>query len=189
MFVASLVGCRNSDSADPITDKKHLSDGTITKIDDQVIDESGDDYFNIAYPEGLRKYSDVEAATKYPSANRPQIVYGTDDFSVTVGISLNIEEIGQDDLPKYVNSMKAGLQNNVANFDWISNEIWKVNDHDAYLLRFTSPSPDGKIYNLICCFSHNDKLAMLTFNCLNAQREEWIKDFEESIKSIYFEKV
>lgn len=156
----------------------------IIKVQGNFIQEQHDDFY-MEIPANLIEFNEDEIKLKYPGANRPNMVYGNKGGSVTVGLSLNVAQILDEELPLFISSTKEGLLNNL-NVEWISDNFQDINGYDFAILRFYSNSTNGRIYNMMVAAVYNNKLILITFNCLYTEMSHWKVEFDEMVKSISF---
>lgn len=139
----------------------------------------------IDIPTELRKLSTVELTKKYPGKNRPDLGYGNEDGSVSVGISITSKELGEDELESFIKSTKLSLFVN-KEVEWISDSIETINGYKYAVLKFWSHSIDGDVFNILCAGSIDGKLAMMTFNCLDSEYSSWNDDLHRVLYSVNF---
>lgn len=150
-------------------------------------DKLSKEVFYIDTPQELMEYSEDQKLQKYPGANRPDKVYGDIMGTVSIGISLNVENVTEDELPLFTKSAKEGLLKNT-NVEWISDTYKVINGRKFAVLEFYSSSMHGGlIYNMMTSVSHDNKLAMITFNCMKNDMGKWVDEFQMSLESIHFD--
>lgn len=188
IFIA-IIGCTsNSDNVQKEEGGFILSDTVESRTSQMEMHfESNEerDLFDMEIPVELEEYGEEKKQQKYPGANRPQRVYGNEDGSVSIGISLNAAEVSQAELPMFMSSTKEGLMQSIG-VKWVSDGFEEINGVRFAVMRFWSNSPDGNIYNMLCATAYNSKLVMITFNFMEDDYDEWHEEFEAVKHTISF---
>lgn len=68
----------------------------------------------------------------------------------------------------------------------INTNFYKVDNHNIGQIKLISTASDTKIYNNMICFSYNNKLVIITFNCTENLKDEWINVGDFIIDSLFF---
>lgn len=138
--------------------------------------------FSMDIPEELFEYDESWIKIKYGGENTPDIVYGNEIGSVTIGISFYIEPMGKSDLPEFAIASKAELI--ASGVERVSSHNQLIDGRRTELLRFYSESPHGPIYNLMAIFIYDGELVISTFNCLKRDEFEWKESLDSIVQTI-----
>jgi len=139
--------------------------------------------FSMDIPEELSEYDESWIKVKYGGENAPDIVYGNEIGSVTIGISFYVEPLDKSDLSEFAYASKMELV--ASGVEWISSNREFINGRSTELLRFYSESTDGPtIYNIIAFFIFDGELVIVTFNCLKSDELEWRESLDAIVHTI-----
>lgn len=131
------------------------------------------DKVEILIPKGFTVMSEEMAKVKYPSENRPSLIYTDEKGSINIAFS-HTETPVQDSLLKDLKDpMKQAFTNAYKDATWYRDEVIQINGKNVGVFEMLTPGADTKIYNLIFFTELDGKVLMTTFNCTEAQMEEW----------------
>lgn len=174
-------------------DKKVSADKTINSIgvdsltpNNTTLKESklvGDLYITI--PEELEEISEDKIKQKYPGAKRPDYVYGTEDMGVNVCYSNTNNPLKLSGLTEYLQTTTSGIASQLGNDNIAQSYMDTVNTIPFAVIEFYSPTPnEGRVYNLLFTTSLNNKMTVLSFNCLETLLPNWEQSVSEIFSSI-----
>jgi len=142
-----------------------------------------DDYkFYIKIPTSFRQLSYEETLKKY-SGNVPGVVFSNEDMTINVAISITEDDMKNSAIKEYINYMENLLK---SNSEIIKTDYYEVDKHNVGLIKLVTKAQDTNIYNNMICFSNNDKLVIVTFNCTEELKEEWQEVGDFIIESLFF---
>ncbi|UIO41946.1 hypothetical protein LOY85_24630 [Brevibacillus brevis] len=131
------------------------------------------DKVEILIPKGFTVMSEEMAKVKYPTENRPSLIYTDEKGSINIAFS-HTETPVQDSLLKDLKDpMKQAFTNAYKDATWYRDEVIQINGKNVGVFEMLTPGVDTKIYNLIFFTELDGKVLMTTFNCTEAQMEEW----------------
>ena len=118
---------------------------------------------------------------KYPTNNRPGLVYTNQDASINIAFNLNNTYLNGEDISKTVELVKLlfvkmGYLVIPSNFE--------INGTKFYTLSFETQAVDTIIYNYITIFSIDNQIMLINFNCIDKYTDEWKDVGKFIIKSI-----
>ncbi|MGQ0827327.1 MAG: hypothetical protein ACT4ON_02910 [Bacteroidota bacterium] len=142
---------------------------------------------SIDVPEELVEADEEKIKKKYPGANRPDVVYCNGDMSVNIGYSITKKTLKISDLSEYLTRTSTAISSNYGSENVSQINMDTINEQPFAVIEFYSPTPDGKIYNLMLTTSVNDRMAIFTFNCLEKQVDEWAPELPEIFSTIRFD--
>ncbi|MFD1954246.1 hypothetical protein ACFSL6_08670 [Paenibacillus thailandensis] len=126
----------------------------------------------ILVPESFALMSEEMKAVKYPSGNPPQEVYTNEDGTINVAASDTGTEMTQEDLEAFTAQMKTTIEPTAA--EWYEDGVIELEGRKAGHISFLSEGADGsQIYNHMVYTTIDDQLAIVSFNCLKEQMDEW----------------
>lgn len=153
--------------------------GTEIKTSYTHVDENK---FYIKVPNDFRQLSYEETLKKY-SGNVPGVVFSNDDMTINIAISITDDNMKNSAIKEYINYMENLLK---SNSEIIKTDYYEVDKHNVGLIKLITKAEDTNIYNNMICFSNNDKLVIVTFNCTEELREEWQEVGDFIIESLFF---
>ena len=173
-------------------DKMNRNNNDYTK-DLQIITNSGNlitttykefDGFNLKIPDEFTIMKQELINLKYPSENRPSIVYTNDDGTINVNIKMTDTKLENNKVEETVKQTENLFKNIDEN---VEINFFTRNNYNLGEIKFLSGTIDKtSIYNHMLMFSINGKMTVISFNCLETQLDEWREVGEFIIKSIDF---
>ncbi|SPX81860.1 hypothetical protein RN616_19925 (plasmid) [Morganella morganii] len=115
-------------------------------------------YITVALPDDLTIMSDSLIEIKYPSKNRPQVVYSNESGSVSFGVS----EKNKPDLI-HLDEVKDVMLESMKVLNPKASPL-TVDGHNAWLITFKSQAIDSKILNMQLITMTDKKFLIATFN-------------------------
>ncbi|MDO3696054.1 hypothetical protein QVZ41_14470 [Wenyingzhuangia sp. chi5] len=138
----------------------------------------------IDLPEGFGLMSAEMLAVKYPSSNRPTLVYTNENGTINFVFNHTKNAIPKDKLPELLPAFVGQFSSIYPQIKWYKNEMQKVNGKDFIVLEFMTPATDSKIYNIMYITVLEGRMLMCTFNCLESQKSEWETKAKASLNSV-----
>ena len=125
------------------------------------------------------KQLDYETITQKYSGEVPSIVFSNDETTINLAISITKNEMKD----SQIDYMEKILE---SNSEIINKYVYEVNGHNIGKIELISDAADTKVYNNMICFSYNGNLIIVTFNCTEELRKEWINVGKFIIDSLFF---
>lgn len=138
--------------------------------------------FYIKIPKNFHQL-DSETISKKYNGDVPNIVFSNDETTINIAISLTKNQMKDSKIKEYTQYMNNLLKDTN---QMINTNVYQVDGHNIGQLKLISNASDTKIYNNMICFSYNDKLVIVTFNCTEKLQDEWFKVGDFIIKSLFF---
>ena len=138
----------------------------------------------IDLPEGFDIMGKEMLVVKYPSNNRPTLVYTNKNGSINFTFNHTNNDIPKDKLPEILPAFVKHFSSIYPQIEWFKKGIEKFKGKDFVVLEFITPAIDSKIYNLMYVTVLEGKMLMCSFNCLESQKAEWETKAKESLNSI-----
>lgn len=138
---------------------------------------------SIEIPQMLTPMSDDMAKIKYPSENRPQVIYGDERGKASLGLSNGRHALPADKL----DVAKDATLNMLKNFKPQAEAV-TVDGHKAWLITFRSQAADTDILNMLLVTSENDKAVQAAFNMTKDLEGQYKDVGRASLLSIKFDK-
>lgn len=130
-------------------------------------------FYQLDYDTIIQKYS----------GDIPDIVFSNDEININIVINMTENNMKNDEIVDFNNQMKDIMKNNS---EIISTNCYTVDGHNVGQIKLMSNATDTNIYNNMICFSYEDKLVIITFNCTEALRDEWENVGDFIIDSLFF---
>jgi hypothetical protein len=122
--------------------------------------------------------------TKYPSGNRPTLVYSNDDGTVNLAVNHTMNRMTLDQLEEAKGVFVGQFEQMYPSAKWYQKEITQINGRDFVVLELITPAVDSQIYNLMFITSLEDRMLMFSFNCTKSQMGEWQSQGQQIMKSV-----
>jgi hypothetical protein len=125
---------------------------------------------------------------KYPSQNRPNVVYTNTTGGSNVAFSWTTNKAQREIIPQYKNVIKQSFQSKYPKAEWISDGVLEINGQSVGYLELITPALDTPIYNLLFFTDLDGKLLLCTFNCTVRFQKEWEPVAKEIMNSLLIKK-
>lgn len=142
----------------------------------------GENKFFIKIPTNFKSLDQEMIARKY-NGEIPDIVFSNEQTTINVAISMTENKMRDDQIKSYITYMEQLLQNNSEVLD---TNYYEVDHHTIGQIKLISKGVDTEIYNNMICFSYDDKLVIIAFNCTKELQEEWQDVSDFIIDSLFF---
>jgi len=143
-----------------------------------------DNKITVDLPSSFELMTEKMLEAKYPSNNRPTLVYTNKDGTINFAFNHTNNSIPADKLPEVLPVFVQQFNSSYPQIEWIKKNVGKVNKKDFIKLEFITPAMDSKIYNIMYVTVLEGRLLMSSFNCLESQMKDWSKDAKKSLNSI-----
>jgi len=143
-----------------------------------------DDHVEIMIPEDFKIMSEEMLKLKYPSANRPTIVYTNESGSINVALNLTTSSASQELIPQFKEALQNTFKQVYPSAKWKGSGINTINDKKVGYLELITPAIDTEVYNLIFFTDVNSQLLLCTFNCTVQYLKEWQSIGDEIMNSL-----
>lgn len=159
-----------------LEDEKHL-------FSEKVILDQG---FSMIMPEEFIEMPKEIARIKYPSAQRPDIIWSNEETTINITFTLKEEQLAEEESEELRDLMKVILLRTNPGLKEIVSEKIEVEEKTIAYLEFVSPAIDADVYNLMIFLSLKERLLMGSFNCLLPDKSDWRELFFQMLHSIHF---
>lgn len=139
------------------------------------------DKVEILLPKNFGIMSEEMLQLKYPSANRPTLVYSDEDGTVNIAFNHTTSRASQKEIEKYKDVFVSTFKSSYPTAVWGEKGVKEINGRKVGFLEVTTPAIDTKIYNLLFFTDMEGKLLICTFNCTSKKKSAWA----ESAKKIF----
>lgn len=165
----------------PIPEKEKTETVTEKNTNNLKVTRLFDSKVEILLPQEFTVMDKTMAEFKYPSNNRPEIIYTDTSGKINVALNRTVTDATEADLPQFSEQFEAFFKNAK---DFQSNEITTQNGKKFIIIKMITGALDTDIFNLMAITVLDGKLFMVTFNCTVEEMSTWKPIGEEIIKSI-----
>jgi hypothetical protein len=121
---------------------------------------------------------------KYPSSYRPGNVYTNAATTINVAFDHTSHQVTGAQLGAAYESMRTAMKNMYPSAVWFRSELRKINGREFFLMEMRTPALDTEVRNIIVGTSVDDRLLMVTFNCMKSLEQQWVPVGNKIIESI-----
>lgn len=167
----------------------HLDSPTTTSTDNiipiklverQVLDNK----VSILLPENFRPMTEVEKERKYPSANRPPLVYTNEEQNINIAFNHMANPAQAAIIPEYLKAFEQQYSQLEMLKATYQKEVKDINGNTCLVFEFLTPAADTDIYNLMVGLPLEDRLLAVSFNCTQRLMADWQSVAQEIVNSI-----
>lgn len=135
-------------------------------------------------PKGFNIMSEEMAKLKYPTEQRPTLIYTDEPGTINVALNLTSNAANQAQLTAYKDSFVEIFRNRYPSAEWKQTGVKEVNGRKVGYVEFITPAIDTKVYNLIFFTDLNGQLLLCTFNCTEKNITQWQPAAKEIMASL-----
>lgn len=168
------------DSKDEIQTEFTINNSKVILVQKEIIEKK----FSILIPQTFSIMSEELAKIKYPTEQRPKIIYTNEAGTVNVAFSHTQNKAMNSQIKDFKNYLKEVLTNQYGSATWYSERIETISGKNVGILELLTPAIDTNIYNLIFFFELNGRLMMGTFNCTEKEMDDYKPVANSIFKSI-----
>jgi hypothetical protein len=121
---------------------------------------------------------------KYPSTNRPTLVYSDEDGAVNIAFNYTTNRASQQQIENYKDVFVSTFESSYPTAVWGEKGIKEINGRKVGILEVTTPAIDTKIYNLLFFTDLEGKLLICTFNCTSNKKSLWLESAKKILNSL-----
>lgn len=143
-----------------------------------------DDRVELKVPSDFDIMDEETIRVKYPTEQRPTLVYTNKNTSINVALNLTENPASQELIETYQEVFLESFKTTYPDAEWKNNAIIEVNGRAIGYLEFIISAQDSKIYNRIFFTDLNDKLLLCSFNCTIKYLKEWESVSNEIMHSL-----
>ncbi|NQZ85285.1 MAG: hypothetical protein HRU03_06205 [Nanoarchaeales archaeon] len=176
-----FTGCSSSENSTEIINE--IKDNTIGSplIEKELF--SGQ--LEIKVPSSFQIMGEEMAQVKYPSINRPELIYTDSTGSTNLAFKRTGSSVTNNQISEFVDTLSQTFKKIYPSATWYDENVYEINGKNIGVLELSTPTIDTEIYNYIFFFEMNGKLTMVSFNSLLEEKENWevlAKEIRNSVK-------
>jgi len=126
-------------------------------------------------PDSFSVMTEEMLKLKYPTDNRPTLVYTNESGSVNIVFNHTQNRIKKADYPEFIESFKAALANQYPTAQFYRTGIETINGNSVGIIELITPAIDTDIYNLMWFAELDGRILLISFNCTIDQKDDWIE--------------
>ena len=142
------------------------------------------DKAEILLPSNFGIMSEDILLTKYPSGNRPTVVYSNDNGTVNLAINHTVNNMTVEQLPEALGVFAQQFEQIYPTAQWMRQEMIQINERAFIVMELVTPAVDTHIYNLMFITSLDGRMLMFSFNCTEELRGEWESTGNQMMQSV-----
>lgn len=146
-----------------------------------------DGKFEILLPDDFQPMPDELLRVKYPSQNRPTLVFTNPDGSVNVALNHTSTRVSPAQLEEMHQQLDTSIRQAHPQAEWRFSGFWNHHGRRWTQLEFISQAADTRIHNLMLATSADNRMLAVTFNATDEQSAEWNPVGREIISSVFYE--
>jgi hypothetical protein len=144
-----------------------------------------DNRVTLLAPKGFTQMTAEMLAVKYTNtANKPNWVLTDKDGKVNLAYSYLKTKVDDNGIPGFTDQIIAELKANRKDIKFIDDGILLQDGKNIGYIKFISQAKDQKVFNYFFYISHDNRLLLFNFNCINKWRKKWEAKADEIAKSI-----
>jgi hypothetical protein len=121
---------------------------------------------------------------KYPTANRPSLVYTNAKTTINIALDHKALRLAEDQLGAALESVKSTFKSSYPTAVWFRSEIKPINGRQFFLVDVRTPAIDTEVRNILAGTSFEGRLLIVSFNATKALEAEWLPVGNKIIESI-----
>ncbi|WCN36419.1 hypothetical protein [Aneurinibacillus uraniidurans] len=181
--IVEVMSDRQKDKARHET-KSHTDDSAQQQTPQRIIKIKGDilafeekslleNKISVPLPKTFSLMPPEMAAVKYASEKRPTVIYGNENFSITIAFNHTESALREEDMETFTNDMIQILKRTQPLARWLEQGVRNVREKRIGFCEFIVPVWDDTLYNLFFFAELDERVLLCTFNCPEEERKDW----------------
>ncbi len=138
----------------------------------------------ILVPKGFKDMPADMVSRKYPSANRPNVIFTDADGTVNVAFNHTANQATQAQIDAYKASIVTSTKRAYSSAKWRGDGVKVINGRKVGYCELITPAADQNVYNLMFFTDLDGRLLMCTFNCVEKKLGEWQEPARQIMRSL-----
>ncbi|MCA1294992.1 hypothetical protein LBW89_18430 [Paenibacillus sp. alder61] len=147
-----------------------------------------DDRLIVTVPKTFHEMTPEMASQKYPSEHRPKLILTNGENTVNLSFNHTADTIKADEFDGLMEEMSKILKQTQKIIEWIEQGVRELGEKKVGYFEFVTPVINANLYNLFFFAELEGTLLLVTFNCLNQEKEAWRPVAKSMLDSIRFVK-
>jgi hypothetical protein len=132
-----------------------------------------DDELRMYLPAEFTPMNPELAVLKYPSVNRPGLIYTDPGTAVNIAFNHTRSTITEQNLDEFKQAMLQTIRKMQEQVRFLADGLQENHGQRAGFIEFISPARDGAIYNLLWFTPLRGRALLISFNCYEADMSQW----------------
>ncbi len=138
----------------------------------------------VLVPAGFAPMSEALLRVKYPSSQRPTLVYSNPSGSVNLALNHTANPLQPNQLAEVHQVMEATFKRLYPSAVWFQSGLTTINGRAFFLLDLRTPALDTEIRNLMVGTSLQGRLLLISFNVTKPREARWLPTAKKILASI-----
>lgn len=138
----------------------------------------------ILVPKGFKDMPADMVSRKYPSANRPNVIFTDADGTVNVAFNHTTNRATQAQIETLKESLMASFKRAYPSAKWKGSGVTVINGRKVGYCELITPAADQNVYNLLFFSDLDGRLLLCTFNCVEKKLSEWQEPAQQIMRSL-----
>jgi len=181
-----FIYMKSMEAEPPPKHENNISDGFII-IDDKKITVKRrfllDKKMSVIMPEAFTLMSKEVAKIKYPSENRPAVIYTNEDTTINFTFTHRDDKASNEEIPGVKDAIQPLVMRMFPSSSVIESETIEASGKNISYYDYITPALDMEIYNLTFMFSLEERLVLGGFNCPSDAMDDWKPVFLQMLES------
>lgn len=143
-----------------------------------------DGQLTLLMPVGFEPMSEEMLSFKYPNERRPTLVFTNPSGSVNVALNHTQNRVLNDQLPELHQALDQMFRQLFPSAEWNRSETGQRNGMRYSTLDLITPAIDTEIRNIMMAVSLDDRMLLVSFNCVRELEAQWAPLGQQIIDSI-----
>lgn len=143
-----------------------------------------DDKISLKIPKDFEIMENEMMELKYPSSNRPTLVYTNESGGINVALNHTQNAANQAAMGEVHKALKGAFTNLYPSADWKGDGVKEINGKKVGYMKLISPAIDTEIYNCMFYTDVDGRLLLCTFNCTINDMDEWATTADQIMNSL-----
>ena len=139
---------------------------------------------SVLVPSSFEPMDETMRRLKYPSEQRPQIVFTDPEASVNVALIHSEARVREDQIPGLLKSLEGVFRALHPSAAWSAADLIELDGRSFARLDLVTPAIDAKVRNIMVATSLEGRMLAVTFNCTQELEARWAETARRIVESI-----
>ncbi|MFL1676350.1 hypothetical protein ABEV00_00510 [Paenibacillus thiaminolyticus] len=160
-----------------MTPPQFASPQTILKINGETVpfteEQLLDGKLRVPLPKTFHVMSPETAALKYPSEQRPDVIYSNDTASINIAFNHTEQSLSANEVEEFTAAMVQILRRTQPILQWYEDGVRYIREKPIGYCEFQIPSLSANLYQLMFFAELDGRALLCTFNCTEEEIKHW----------------
>lgn len=162
---------------DKMTPLLFTSRQTILKINGETIPFTEELLLNgklrVPLPKTFHVMSPEAAALKYPSEQRPDVIYSNDSASIHIAFNYTEQSLSAGEIEEFTAAMVQIVRRTQPVLQWYEDGVRYLRDKPIGYCEFQIPSLNANLYQFMFFAELDGRALLCTFHCIEEEMKHW----------------